>query len=599
MPEINDIEWEQRPLWGYGGGAMPVDFASYARHLYSGYSDSNYVMTNDMPGWVGAFMLNLANSSTLFPTGSNASGTAPNAWIGPETFGDIDGFTSTILTMVFPKANRRFALKMTMARTLTATTINYTSAWYDATTGDAVSDVTYPGMSTSQGWIDSYLSAAGLPGCVAVTYEVPGYGKCYGVGYVGVQDQGDHIYMTLSGVAIDVDTFAAKLQELYPALDFSEYETYSYSPEAGPESRPGGYSSYGAGGDITDSDSAPWPDMPGVSIAQLGFINIYNPSAGGLTNLGEEIFPDLNFTPQTNPSATDVTDAIIAAAVPMVGLMNQVPDMFKVYMNSRLIDYVQDCHWVPVKPPSTFTGYIKLGYRTLNISAPVVDSEYVDVSLGTVKLKEFTTTFLDYLPYTRAKVYLPFVGFVPLEPEYWQSGIIEVKYRFNVYDGSFMCGILSSPNAKVSKMQQSLIAQYTGTAVTHIPLTGLNYSSMVSGLIGGAGTMMTAIASGNPAAAAQAALNTATASPQVMNSNSYTASAALLGMRYPFILFERTNQHYPKLYEHDKGMPSKISTNLGAAKGFVTVKDADLSGFQATEAEKEEIRKLLAGGIYV
>lgn len=273
--------------------------------------------------------------------------------------------------------------------------------------------------------------------------------------------------------------------------------------------------------------------------------------------------------------------------------------MFKMFINSRLIDYVQDCHIVPVAPTTSGSDHIKLGFRSLDTTADVITTEYVDVSLGSISIDEFYTQFIDYQPFTRAKLFLPFIGFVPLEPEYFQSGSIEVKYRFNVYDGSFICGVLASPNANVSQMSSSMIAQYAGTACVHIPLTGLNYSSMVAGLVGGAGAMSHAIAGNNAGAAVAAAINTAVASPQVMSSNAYTSSAAFLGLRYPFLVIERSVSHFPELYQHDVGFPSKITCKLKSAKGFVTVKDADLSGFQATEEEKAEIRKLLASGIYV
>ena len=110
--------------------------------------------------------------------------------------------------------------------------------------------------------------------------------------------------------------------------------------------------------------------------------------------------------------------------------------------------------------------------------------------------------------------------------------------------------------------------------------------------------MANAISGGNIAAAATAALNTAASSPQVMSSNAYTASAAFLGQRKPFIIIERSVSHFPENREHDNGLPSKITTTLETASGFTTISDIDLNGVNATDREKDEIRKILASGIY-
>lgn len=589
-----EITWVSVPSWGWGSGASPATYEIVCAQMYPYWEDySKTFAITDISSGAGIYMKSITTGSQgLYGGVQTIKGSVPaSAWITMLDEGQPkDG---TVLTLVFPDAKRRVSFFCETTYAGGVYTMNIGERWYDTDTNTRVNDITGTGLGVTGG-IDGPVH--GEPGLLALQ-TADGTGKVqYGFGvFTATQTSPNRTYLMM--YYINIDEYSLWLQAHNPSFDFGTWEVDTTSKEAGPASKQGGYNRYG--GDITASDSIAWPSLPAVSAAGLGFINLYNPSMGGLVNLGEEIFPDFNFNSIVDPTGNSIIDAILNACGAFVDCFNQIPQMFKMFINSRLIDYVQDCHIVPVAPTTSGSDHIKLGFRSLDTTADVITTEYVDVSLGSISIDEFYTQFIDYQPFTRAKLFLPFIGFVPLEPEYFQSGSIEVKYRFNVYDGSFICGVLASPNANVSQMSSSMIAQYAGTACVHIPLTGLNYSSMVAGLVGGAGAMSHAIAGNNAGAAVAAAINTAVASPQVMSSNAYTSSAAFLGLRYPFLVIERSVSHFPELYQHDVGFPSKITCKLKSAKGFVTVKDADLSGFQATEEEKAEIRKLLASGIYV
>lgn len=583
---MSDITWYAKPAWGFGDGKFPTNFSTYVRRLYSSYTSSNYTQSSAWgSSFEGLYILSVHNINSIKRSGSNARGTMPNSWIGPTDISEVIGFTRTIMTLVYPKADRRVAFEMKIVQSGTNYAVSIESKWYKISTGAQDSVVTYPGFATSAGWLASYLAKAGLPG-VLVCQDTVADKTYQGFAIVDVQDNSSNMEMLISGYILDVDAFTTELQGRYPAIDFSEYETIEESPEAGEASQT---TNYGGGTHaIWQSDTVGVPDLPTLSGCDLGFVNMYMPMAGDLQDLGEEIFPSFDWQA---PSGNDVVDALLNIA----GLLPNVIDM---YANKALIDYVQDVHLIPVAPVTGGNEYVKLGYRTMNTNCAKITSDYVEVDCKTVNIRECFGQFLDYQPFTRARLYLPFVGFVPIEPEYWQNGELGVIYHFNVRDGSFIVYVTSTPS-RVDGMVECVIGQYSGNACIHIPLTGLNYSSMVSGIIGGAAASMVGAAAGNPAAAAMAALNTASAAPQVQYSNGYNGSAAFMGVRVPYLIIERTVEHFPELYAHDVGIPSRVTKKLGNVSGFTVVKDVDLSGFQATEEEKAEIRKLLASGIYV
>lgn len=361
------------------------------------------------------------------------------------------------------------------------------------------------------------------------------------------------------------------------------------NPDVGPPSEPGGYGPGpggpigGVGGpgptfDFTSVD-IPIPTKP-PGISSLGFINIYKCTAGALSALGATLFPNVS-------AATDVMTAITALSDSL--------------WNSKLIDYVIDIHMIPGDVAAGNPEDIKIGTRTLmGIQGAKVSEDYVDIDLGDLKIDEVYTNFMDYNANTaRCKIFLPFYGFVPLKNEYWQSASLNITYRVNVVDGSFIAFIKSRVDRHQPKME-SVIGQYSGCACVHCPASGVSYSSMFGGMVSNAAGMAASAATGNVGGVAMSAINMAAASGgDMVNSNPYNASASFMGIRQPFLLIERAISHYPTRYAKEKGYPLVVTKKIKNCKGFTIADTMILDGIPCTQAEKEKIRALFKSGVIV
>lgn len=373
------------------------------------------------------------------------------------------------------------------------------------------------------------------------------------------------------------------------------------SPEVGPESEPGGYDQ----GDDTptfddSSDTISLPDAPTLGVSNVGFVNVYKTGVNSLQNMGVELFPPLQYTAPTAITASDTTEAIINAFNQLVTVLANVPSFFDQMVANTLINYVIDCHVIPVTPQTGSTEYIKVGRKTLTTQATRLSSDYVTVSCGSISIGEYYANFADFIA-TSAKLYLPFVGFVPVQPEWFQRETLKVDYRFNVIDGSFAVYVRSGGKyVNNGDTSGTIVGQYGGNACIHLPITGVTYANMVSGLVGAGAGMAASAGTGNIAALATSAIGAAGAHGDIAQSNAYNASAAFLGCRYPFLMIERAVSNYARNYQHEIGIPANIYAKLGDVSGFVTMENVhvdEISG--ATSAEKEEIRRLLASGVIV
>lgn len=321
------------------------------------------------------------------------------------------------------------------------------------------------------------------------------------------------------------------------------------------------------------SDLIDLPDDPPLGVTSSGFVNVYNPSTGGLVGLGDVLFPQPS-------SSQDVATMLLTLCMTLA--------------NQNLINYVVDCHVIPVQPEVGASAEIKVGYRLTGINALVVTSDYVNVSCGSLNIQEYYGGFADYSA-TVSRLWLPFVGFVDVLPEFWQSGTIAVDYKFNIIDGSFMAYVRSASSK--SQLNGSVIASYGGNACIHLPLTGVNYANMVSSLIqagvsagsGGASAVL---------GAAYSAANSIAQGGDPQQSNGYNSTTAILGVRTPYLQIERSVPSWSATYRHEKGVPSNFSTLLQNVSGFTIINDIDLTGIPFTESEVEELRTILASGVY-
>lgn len=370
------------------------------------------------------------------------------------------------------------------------------------------------------------------------------------------------------------------------------------SDEYGPESEEGGYgpmdpgsgSTGGSGGPgpTFDGTSDPWVDTPTKpGVLSFGLLNIYKCDTGALINLGRELFPSITW-----PPTTGVTE--------WLQWLGSVIEAFSDSIwNKNLIDYIVSVHLIPVDVTGGSLEDIKVGPRTLTgILARPISNDVIEVDCGTVHVDEFYTSYVDYM--TRCRVYIPYYGFVTIKPEYWQSADIQLKYLWNVMDGSFIAKLYSTVTRHQSPCK-TLIGQYSGCACVHLPLSGTNYANMFSQLAGAAGGMAVGAATGNVAVAASSAMALPGAmgsGGDMQQSNAYNASSAFYGHARPYLIIERPVSHFSTRYNIENGLPLIVTKRIGDCSGL-TICDNPILNFACSDEEAKEIITALKEGVII
>lgn len=365
--------------------------------------------------------------------------------------------------------------------------------------------------------------------------------------------------------------------------DAEDPEGTVISPEFGTPGTEGGYGSE-TPHPTFDSVSDPWVDTPTKpGVLSFGLLNVYKCDNGALQNLGRDLFPEITW-----PPTTGFSDLIEWLGKTIQAFSDSV-------WNKGLIDYIVSIHLIPVDVTAGALEDIKVGPRTMTgILARPISSDVIEIDCGTIHVDEFYTNYVDYM--TRCKVYIPFYGMVTIKPEYWQSADLQLKYIWNVMDGSFIAQLYSTIN-RHQKPCKVMIGQYSGNACVHMPLSGSNYASMFATLAGSAGGIAAGVASGNVAVAASSAMSLAgSLSGDMQQSNSYNASSAFYGHSKPFITIERPVSHFSEDYVTEQGLPLLISKQIGECEGL-TICENPILNFACPDDEAEAIKQALKEGV--
>lgn len=363
----------------------------------------------------------------------------------------------------------------------------------------------------------------------------------------------------------------------------------------------GGISGEGGGGGNFSGDSDEvTPDLlPSLDIVGTGMGTIFKPSRDQLRALADVMWNSNFFTFMQN-------------------LVENISDMF----TSLAI--------VPFDVVAGATVNVTwLGFDTA-VSLTLAAQQYYEFNMGSIDLDNdsriySTGSALDYSPFSRLGIFLPFIGYQELDIDECRGASINLRYRVDILSGSCVALISVGGNT---------IYQFTGNCLSQIPITSENMQSLVSDAVNigiaaasaranyavgaameegasvkeakevGSGALEHAHAESHIANArntlASASANAVVGmKPGFAKAGAVGASAALLAVKQPYLFLSTPRQAIPEHYQRYCGFPSNITGKLSEFSGFTVVEDIRLNGLVATSPEVAEIYELLKKGVII
>ena len=202
-------------------------------------------------------------------------------------------------------------------------------------------------------------------------------------------------------------------------------------------------------------------------------------------------------------------------------------------------------------------GYkqLKGGRYDFGEQAPYVKEHTIVVDCGSVEIPEQYHSLLDYSPFSRLTIYLPFIGFQELDDKLVVGHTLKVQYIVDVLSGRCLAQLYVD-----STELKSCIAEYGGTIAADEMFgsdNGYDYY--------GAYELMTTMQLGE------------------------LSCYILIHTKLPL---EGDIVNY-------KGLPTNEIVKVGDVTGFVKYSSIHVDGMTATDSEKSEIESLLLSGIFV
>lgn len=357
---------------------------------------------------------------------------------------------------------------------------------------------------------------------------------------------------------------------------------------------PGGNSGTGGGNGTYDdtSDEIPIPSFPSTSASQTGMVTLLRPTLAQLSSFSNKMWGDF---------WTSVSKSTIFYGDPA--------------------DIVINLSLVPVEVESGGTiSDLKVAGASTGISMDRAGSQYEDVDCGTIHIDEYWGSFMDYAPYTKMELYLPFCGTIQIDPDEVMNSDLSIVYHIDLVTGSCIAFVKI-----VRGNLNSVLHQMNGNLSYNIPITGDNFGKLMSTLVsiatsgiatssmnqanksiasGHASVTNKQVVNANAVASAKSIATVAnsvgevmTSKPTVTRSGDLSANNGILGILKPYLIITRPKQSVPTSYPEHYGHLSNITETLSNLSGYTIIESIHLDGVSATQEEKDELEGLLYSGV--
>lgn len=241
-----------------------------------------------------------------------------------------------------------------------------------------------------------------------------------------------------------------------------------------------------------------------------------------------------------------------------------------------------------------FKTYADLTVQTIgNTTAPIVN-------IGSYKFSKEYNSFADYAPYTDVKLYLPFVGVVPIDTNLFmgagggETATLNIKAQYDLQSGLITYFLMRN---------KTMISSVSGRMAVEVPVSlqsGLDTFTTISRNFVGKSTSFVGNAiSGNPIGMISDVMQgSATAPPQTVFSST-GGDGAFYSHPKCMIMIQHPQYNRPKNYSHVVGFPAYVTKKVSDLQGFNIVQNPVIPLADGmTGAEHDMIVAAMQSGLY-
>ena len=228
-------------------------------------------------------------------------------------------------------------------------------------------------------------------------------------------------------------------------------------------------------------------------------------------------------------------------------------------------------------------------------------------SFGQLNLSKMEEKFLDYSPYCKMSIHLPFIGTQQIDPDLIRKASpVELIYKYNIVTGTIVAFLKGTIEG-----QNGVLYEWVGNCNNTLPVASNDYSNSISGMFSMiTGAVSGAVAGGSVGGGVGASvgavtgaigsLNVADMKPTITTQGSIGGNGAVLNSSNDaFIITEQQRLSVatnPKGHKHLMGYPKNKGGQIKDSKGYNNIKACRMACDYAMSEELQEITDILTTG---
>lgn len=236
---------------------------------------------------------------------------------------------------------------------------------------------------------------------------------------------------------------------------------------------------------------------------------------------------------------------------------------------------------------------VYLGGVDTEMSFPMVDYQSYQVPMGAITVEKRWGSYLDYDPYTRFSIFLPFIGFKDLSADDIMGKQIILDYDVDILSGACTARLQAGGN---------VLYQWSGQCSIQLPVTASNWNQVFQGATSAALSAGLSVATGTAGpvlagALAAEGVQAIMGKPRIERGGTASGAAGWMGGLTPYLVRVTPQAIIPSDQNKFIGYPAFSSISLGNLTGYNEISSIHLEGIPATGAELEELEAILKGGV--
>lgn len=318
----------------------------------------------------------------------------------------------------------------------------------------------------------------------------------------------------------------------------------------------------GDGEDTGDDDAGIEAGSDFPSAINTGFCRIFSPSESELRNLSNYLWSNSYDLAQVKKLFSNPMDSILGLSA------------------------------VPIRLLGSSVSFSLGGVPITGMTLPLVTQQRYTYHMGTITIKERWGSYLDYDPYTKFSIFLPFIGMRELAADDIMGKTVSLVYDIDILTGMCVARLQAGTNC---------LYEWGGNCAIQLPINSRNWDSVFSTAVSAVGGIVSAVTGGSAplvaGSVASAALQSVSMKPRIDKSSTIGGAAGWLGQMTPYIIRTTPEAFIPADQNKFIGYPAYINVSLDAISGYNEVASIHLENVTATGAELEEIESILKGGV--